>query len=117
MNRRAGAASPAMRNQVVAGQQRRHDRVVAVGGRGERGDALVRGDVEVIGRQRADLRRELRAAGRGDLIGVEADRQAEPAARLAGAPALIGVEHALLAEDVAERARCPAPRQRAAARR
>ncbi len=101
MNRRAGAASSAMRNHVVAGSS-----VATVGwsppaAARERGDALVARRVEVVGGQRAELRRQLRAAGRGELVGVQAERHPVAGRRLEDPAALVGREHALLAEHVA----------------
>ena len=56
---------------------------------GERGDPLVGRRVEVVRGERAQLRGELGAAGRGQLVGVEADRQPVARRGLEDAPALV----------------------------
>ena len=86
MNRRAGAASSVMRNQVVAGSSVATVGRRAVGGGGQRGEPLVGRDVEVVRGQGAQLRGQLGAAGGGELVGVEPDRHARrpPAASGSG---------------------------------
>ena len=56
---------------------------------------------EMVRRERAELRGQLRPARRRQLIGVEADGKAEGACGEEDPPRLVGREDALLAEDVA----------------
>src|SRR4029077_9180355 len=83
-------------------EERRDDRVAVGGGAGQGVDALGGWRREVVGRERADLRGELRAAAREDLVGVQARGEAERRGRLEDPARLLGAERAHLAEDIGE---------------
>ena len=83
-------------------QDGRDDRPALGRGRGERVDAGLRRRREVVRRRGPELGRQLRAARRGQLVGVEPRRQPVAGGRLEDPPRLVRAEHAVLAEDVAE---------------
>ena len=84
---------------------------------GERAHARGRDVDQVVRRARAELGRQHSAAGRRQLVGVNAQLQAELARREQDAPALVDAEDALLAEDVAEHREARARRPRGSSRR
>ena len=108
-DRHAGIDEPPRRGVVVLHQEpgrdrqeRGDDRLVGLGGRGQRGDARVGWRGQVVRRRGAELGGQLRAAGRGELVGMQPREQPEPGGGLEDAPRLVGAEDAGLAEDVGE---------------
>ena len=73
MNVRAGAWWSFIRNHVVTGSRVATTGASVGGGRGQGVDPGLGRRREVVGRGRAELGGQLRAAGRGELVGVEAD--------------------------------------------
>ena len=104
MNVRAGASWSFIRNQVVAGRSGRDDRPVrAAAAAASASMPASRRRREVVGRGRPELGRELRAARRRQLVGV----QPRAPCRSAAAASRIrrdwsAVKTPVLAEDVAE---------------
>ena len=90
MNVRAGAPWSFIRNQVVAGRTRRDDRRdPSGGGRGERIDPGLGWRREVVRRRGPELGRQLGAARRGQLVGVEPEPQPVAGGRLQDPPRLV----------------------------
>jgi hypothetical protein len=85
-----------MRNQVVAG------RTTATTGWPAAAAARVGRNGEVVGREGAELGRELRATAGCQLVSVESRGEPEPRRLLEHAPGLRRAEHAALAEHVRE---------------
>ena len=71
-------------------------------GPGQRIHSLIRRRREVIGRDAAELGGQLRATGRGQLVGVDAEPQAEGLGGRQNARGLAWSEDARFAEDIAE---------------
>ena len=103
MNRRAGRVLVLHEEPGRGRQQGRDDGRSLTAAARHRGHALVAGRVEVVRGQRAELGRQLRATGRGELVGVEPTAMPIAGGRLEDPPTLVGCEHALLAEHVARR--------------
>ena len=89
-------------HQAGGRQERGDDRPPGLGRADEGGDPLARWRGQVVGGDGADLGRQLGAARRDELVGMEARRQPVTEARLEHPTRLLDAEHAALAEDVAE---------------
>ena len=102
MNVRAGAMSSCMRNQVVAGRRTATTGRPACAAAASASMPGLRRRGEVVRRERADLRGELRAAARCQLVGVQPRPEPEPRGGLEDPSRLLRAEDAALAEDVGE---------------
>ena len=97
----AGVDERARRRQRAPERQRggRQRHADDVGG-GQLGDALGPGRLEMVERARPELDREIERTDLGELVAVQAQREAVLARRLEIAPRLLDVERTALAEHV-----------------
>ena len=102
MKRRGGSDLVVHQEERRRRQQDGDDRAARAGRGGERIDARRRRRGEMVGGQGADLRRQLRAAARRQLVGMEARLEPEAGGRLEDPACLVRAEDAALAEDVGE---------------
>ena len=91
-----------MRNQVVAGSSVATTGWSVVAAAASASIPAADGAARWSAEAAPSSRGQLRAAGRRQLVGVQARRQAVRGRRLEDPPRLVRVEDALLAEDVAE---------------
>ena len=75
-------------------------KVATVSPPGERGDVIVGQEGAMVGRRAAELDRQLHTGAMSELVGVQPQAEARPAARFEHGTGLVGVERATLAEGV-----------------